>query len=58
MRVRAGVCKAMTERSVTVTLPGGPLQIEWTEAGRIVMSGSARESFRGEFDPADFGAPV
>ena len=50
--------RGLTERSVTVTLPGGPLQIEWTEAGRIVMSGSARESFRGEFDPADFGVPV
>ena len=50
--------RGLIERSVTVTLPGGPLEIEWTEAGRIVMSGSARESFRGEFDPADFGVPV
>ena len=28
-----------TERKVTVTLPGGPLEIEWTEANRILMTG-------------------
>ena len=48
--------RGLAGRSVTVTLPGGPLEIEWTEAGRIVMSGSAREAFRGEFDSAVFGA--
>ena len=54
----AAMRRGLVERSVTVTLPGGPLQIEWTEAGRIIMSGSARESFRGEFDPAALGAPA
>ena len=47
--------RGLVERRVTVTLPGGPLQIEWTEAGRIIMSGSASESFRGEFDPEMLG---
>jgi diaminopimelate epimerase len=47
--------RGLVERKVTVTLPGGPLEIEWTDAGRILMSGSAHESFRGEFDPASFG---
>ena len=50
--------RGLAGRSVTVSLPGGPLEIEWTEAGRIVMSGSAREAFRGEFDTAAFGTDV
>ena len=47
--------RGLVERKVTVSLPGGDLAIEWTAAGRILMTGPATESFRGEFDPADFG---
>ncbi len=50
--MRRGLC----DRRVTVQLTGGPLAIEWTGEGRIVMTGTAAESFRGDFDPADFGA--
>ena len=50
--MRRGLC----DRRVTVTLTGGPLVIEWNAAGRIVMTGPAAESFRGHFDPADYGA--
>ena len=50
--MRRGLC----DRHVTVTLTGGPLAIEWTGEGRIVMTGAAAESFRGSFDPADYGA--
>ena len=50
--------RGLTERRVTVALTGGELTIEWTEAGRIRMSGPAAESFRGSFDPAHYGAPV
>ena len=49
--MRRGLC----DRRVTVTLTGGSLVIEWTAEGRIVMTGSAAESFRGSFDPADYG---
>jgi len=38
----ATVCaarKKLTERAVTVTLPGGPLGIEWREDDRIFMTG-------------------
>jgi len=38
----ATVCaarKSLTERKVTVTLPGGPLAIEWRADDRIVMTG-------------------
>jgi diaminopimelate epimerase len=52
----AAMRRGLTDRCVTVTLTGGPLQIEWNEAGRIVMTGPATESFRGQFDPADYGA--
>ena len=49
--MRRGLC----DRRVTVTLTGGPLVIEWNAAGRIIMTGGAAESFRGTFDPADYG---
>lgn len=41
-------------RAATVTLPGGPLEIEWGDDGRIAMTGPATESFRGSFDWGDF----
>ncbi|MEZ5737595.1 MAG: diaminopimelate epimerase [Novosphingobium sp.] len=48
--------RGLADRRVTVTLPGGPLLVEWREDGEIVMTGPATESFRGSFDPAEFGA--
>jgi diaminopimelate epimerase len=48
--------RGLTDRRVTVALPGGELQIEWTESGRIMMTGPATESFRGSFESADYGA--
>lgn len=47
--------RGLVDRRVTVTLPGGPLVIEWREDGEIVMTGPAVESFRGSFEGADFG---
>ena len=53
----AAMRRGLTDRRVTVTLPGGPLAIEWGEDDdRIIMTGPAAESFRGSFDPADLGA--
>ena len=54
----AAMRRGLTDRSVTVTLPGGPLHIDWREDGEIVMTGAAAESFRGTFDPADYGVSV
>ena len=48
--------RGLVDRTVTVSLAGGDLRIEWTEGGRIMMTGPATESFRGDFDPACFGA--
>ncbi|MDE2596971.1 MAG: diaminopimelate epimerase [Sphingomonadales bacterium] len=47
--------RGLVDRKVTVTLPGGPLTIAWRDDDEIVMTGPATESFRGSFDPADFG---
>ena len=52
----AAMRRGLTDRRVTVTLPGGPLVIEWRDDDEIVMTGPAVESFRGSFDPAAFGA--
>ncbi len=46
----AAIRRGLVDRSVTVTLPGGPLRIDWGADDRITMTGSATESFRGEFE--------
>jgi diaminopimelate epimerase len=46
----AAMRRGLTDRKVTVTLPGGALDIEWREDGHILMSGPARLAFRGEID--------
>lgn len=50
--------RGLVDRRVTVTLPGGSLLIEWRDDDEIVMTGAAAESFRGSFDPADYGIAV
>ena len=44
--------KKLTDRKVTVTLPGGPLLIEWTPANRILMTGPAELEYEGALDLA------
>jgi diaminopimelate epimerase len=51
----AAVCGARTrrtERTVTVTVPGGPLLIEWRDNDHVVMTGPAEWEFSGALDPA------
>jgi diaminopimelate epimerase len=46
----AAVCgarKKLLRRKVTVVLPGGELEIEWTPAGRILMTGPAEFEHEG-----------
>jgi diaminopimelate epimerase len=40
-----------TGRTVTVTVPGGPLLIEWKDNDHIIMTGPAEWEFSGQFDP-------
>jgi diaminopimelate epimerase len=40
-----------TDRSVTVTVPGGPLHIEWLENDHVMMTGPATWEFAGKLDP-------
>lgn len=54
----AAMRRGLTSRAVRVELAGGMLDIEWQDDGRIRMTGPASESFRGDFDPADFGVPA
>jgi diaminopimelate epimerase len=47
----AAVCgsrTSRTERKVTVHVPGGPLEIEWTAGDRILMTGPVEVEYEGE----------
>lgn len=51
----AAVSAARTKRSgrkVTVTVPGGDLQIEWRADEHVIMTGPAEREFAGVLDPA------
>ena len=41
-----------TERRVAVTVPGGPLAVDWRGDDHVVMTGPAEWEFSGAFDPA------
>ncbi len=48
--VVAGVLNGKCDHYCTVELPGGCLQIDWSEAdGKVYMTGSATEVFRGNY---------
>jgi diaminopimelate epimerase len=48
----AAARNGMTERTATVTLPGGPLKIEWRADNRIWMTGPAEFEYEEILDPA------
>jgi len=50
----AAMRRGLTGRAVTVSLPGGDLQIEWGTQDRIRMTGPATEAFRGTFEWEDY----
>ena len=47
----AAVRKQLTDNTVTVTLPGGPLAIEWKPDGHVWMTGPVETEFAGTLDP-------
>jgi diaminopimelate epimerase len=53
----AAVRLRKTNRKVTVTLPGGDLQIEWRDSDdHVLMTGPVAFEYEGRFDPALFAA--
>lgn len=46
----AAIRGKLVRSPVRVSLPGGDLDIAWTEGGSILMTGPATEAFRGTFD--------
>ncbi len=50
----AAMRQGLVDRMVTVSLPGGDLQIEWGADDRIQMTGPATEAFRGTFEWDDY----
>ncbi|MXO64896.1 diaminopimelate epimerase [Altericroceibacterium endophyticum] len=50
----AAMRRNLVDRSVTVHLPGGPLQIDWGDDQRITMTGPATTSFTGSLDWSAF----
>jgi diaminopimelate epimerase len=40
-----------TDRTVTVTLPGGDLTVEWRDNDHVLMTGPVEHEFEGRFDP-------
>lgn len=48
----SGARTGRTGRKVAVTVPGGPLLIEWRNDDHVVMTGPAEWEFSGGFDPA------
>jgi diaminopimelate epimerase len=46
----AAARRGLTGRRVTVTLDGGPLDIEWREDGHVLMTGPVATAFVGELD--------
>jgi diaminopimelate epimerase len=47
----AAVRKRLTERKVVVTLPGGPLTVEWRDDNHVWMTGPVATDFTGVIDP-------
>ncbi len=45
--------KKMTDRTVTVIVPGGPLTIEWTEGNRILMTGPVEFNYEESWPPSE-----
>jgi diaminopimelate epimerase len=43
----AGVLTGRSGRRITADLPGGSLELEWADSGRVFMTGPAEEVFEG-----------
>ncbi len=50
-----GVRRSLSNRAITINLPGGALAMEWRESDdHIMMTGAIELEYAGEFERADF----
>jgi diaminopimelate epimerase len=47
----AGALTGRTDRKILAHLPGGDLELEWSENNHVFMTGEAVEVFSGDFEP-------
>jgi diaminopimelate epimerase len=47
----AAIRKKLVDNKVTITLPGGPLVVEWRANGHVWMTGPIESEFEGALDP-------
>lgn len=47
----AAMRKQLVDKRVTVTLPGGPMIVEWRDDGHVWMTGPVETEFSGTLDP-------
>lgn len=47
----AAMRKQLVDKRVTVTLPGGPMIVEWRDDGHALMTGPVETEFSGTLDP-------
>jgi len=50
----AAMRKQLVDKRVTVTLPGGPMIVEWLDDGHVRMTGPVETEFLGTLDPETF----
>jgi diaminopimelate epimerase len=43
--------KDLVDHRVTITLPGGPLTVEWRDDGHVWMTGPVETEFEGTLNP-------
>ena len=53
--VVAAIRRGLADSPVKVDLPGGSLSIEWRDDDHIIMTGEAKESYRGSFLGLEYG---
>jgi diaminopimelate epimerase len=47
----AAMRKQLVDKRITVTLPGGPMIVEWRDDGHVLMTGPVETEFSGTLDP-------
>jgi diaminopimelate epimerase len=47
----AAMRKQLVDKRVTVTLPGGPMVVEWRDDGHVAMTGPVEPEFSGTLEP-------